>query len=551
MESSSNDSSGKEILEHLKSIEARLTKVESFLNIGSESIDYEQDEQIELPKKKAKSEEELEFHIGQYWFAKLGILVFLLGWIIANTLPFEYLSQLIPVMVGFITGIFAIGISIFIKNKFPHLAGYILGSGFVIIYLAAIRTYFFSPEPLLTDLVPVVVITFLISTALIFTATKWNSPYITALGIIAILLTALIGNNSYLIFLSIAGVAIFSSVFKIKYEWNGLFNYTIALAFLVHLFWFINNPIMGNSLDLKIGEPINLLFIIAYQIIFTFAYFADKKYNEYLPTATSILANTSIGYGLFLLITILSMPKQAQAYHLLASLVFLGFAIVFFIKKRSKIATFYYAMTGYAALSVAIILQFDKPDFFMWLFWQSLIVVSTAVWFRSKFIIVANFIIFLLIFFALLIIAGTEGGITFSCGIVALLSARILNWKKDRLELKTEQMRNAYLLTALLIIPYSLYQMIPSEFVAFSWIGVAIMYYFLSLILKNPKYRYMSLATYLLTVVYVLIIGITSEETTSKIFSFLVVGAALIILSFIYAKNRDKSSSRQDVNNQT
>jgi len=126
------------------------------------------------------------------------------------------------------------------------------------------------------------------------------------------------------------------------------------------------------------------------------------------------------------------------------------------------------------------------------------------------------------------------------------LSARILNWKKDQLELQTEQMRNAYLVAALLIIPYSLYHMMPSEYVAFGWIAIAIIYYLLSVLLKNTKYRYMSIATYLMTVLYVLVIGITSEETTSKILSFLVVGTALIILSIIYARNRNKASSQKD-----
>lgn len=549
MESSSNDIIGKEILEHLKSIEARISKVESYLNISSETTDYEPEEEVEITKKKSESEEELEFRIGQYWFAKLGISVFLIGWIFANTLPFEYLNQMIPVAIGFLTGIVGIASSIFLKKRFPHIAGYILGSGFVIIYLAAIRLHFFSPEPVLSQLIPVIVILYVISLLLIFSGVKWDSPYITALGFFATLLSALIGNYSYLIFITIILIAILSSNFKIKNSWNGLFNFTIASAYLVHLIWFINNPLIGNSLELKIDEPLNLIFILIYQIIFSLAYFAAKKYDEYLPTAISILANTSIGYGLFLLITILSMPTLSQVYNLLAAFVFLGFAILFFTKKQSRIATFYYAMTGYAALSVGIILQFDKPDYFMWLCWQSLIVVSTAVWFRSKFIIVANFFIFLLIFLVFLVISGTTSGISISFGIVALLSARILNWKKDQLELQTEQMRNAYLVAALLIIPYSLYHMMPSEFVAFSWIAIAIIYYLLSVLLKNTKYRYMSIATYLMTVLYVLVIGITSEETISKILSFLVVGAALIILSIIYARNKNKASSQKESTN--
>jgi hypothetical protein len=376
---------------------------------------------------------------------------------------------------------------------------------------------------------------------------KWGSPYITSFGLATIYLSALLSDYPLLIFLTLSFSAILSVNVKLKYNWNGLFNYAIVLTYLVHLLWFINNPLIGNQLELQIDEPLNLLFILLYQTIFTIAYIADKNYEEQLPTGTSILLNTSGGYGLFLLITILSTPTLGQAYHLIASVIFIGFAILFYTQKSSKVATFFYAMTGYSALSIAIILQFAKPDFFMWLCWQSLLVVSTAVWFRSKFIIVANFIIFLIIFLVFLALSATTSVISLSFGIVALLSARILNWKRDKLELKTEQMRNAYLLTAFLIIPYSLYHMMPSGYVAFSWIVVAILYYIFSLFLKNVKYRFMSLGTFLLTVIYVFVLGITSEETIFKILSFLVLGAALIILSIIYSRNRNKILMKKDI----
>ena len=546
MDSSSNNVTGKEILQHLKSIESRISKIENYLDLHPSPTEEGIEAEPIITKKKTETDEELEFRIGQFWFAKLGIFVFLVGWLIGNTLPFENLNQIIPVVIGFLVGLAVIGTSYFIKKRFPHISGWVLGSGFIIIYIASLRLHFFSPTPLLIDIIPVLIIAYIVSFILIITGIKWSSPYITALGFSVGYLSALVGDYSLLIFSTITLLAIQSSYLKVKFNWIELLNFTIVLSYLVHLIWFINNPLLGNQLELQTSELFNLIFILLYQIIFTLAYFTDKKYDEHLPAAISILIITSMGYGLFLLITILSTPSLGQVYHLLASIIFIGFAILFFTKKSSRIATFYYAMTGYAALSIAIILQFDKPDFFMWLCWQSLIVVSTAVWFRSKFIIVANFFIFLLIFLAFLVLSGATSSISLSFGIVALLSARILNWKKDQLELKTEQMRNAYLLTALLIIPYSLYHMVPSGFVAFSWIAVAILYYILSRLLKIVKYRYMSLATFLLTVVYVFVLGITSEETIYKILSFLVLGAALIILSIIYTRNRNKSSKLKE-----
>jgi hypothetical protein len=541
MDTSQNDVTNKEILQHLKSIEARISKIEAHIDLQpSESEEYIEEEPI-ISKRKPETDEELEFRIGQYWFAKLGIFVFLVGWLIANTLHFDDINQIIPVAIGFITGLVVISTAFFIRNKFPHISGWVLGSGFAIIYLAVLRMHFFSLSPVVTNIISILVMLYIVSVITIVTGIKWKSPYLTSLGITAALLSGLIGDYSYLIFITIAFVAILSSNLKLKLNWDGLLNFTIIAAFFVHLLWFINNPILGKALEVQTDVPLNLLFILIYQIIFSLAFLNDKKTEENLAPSLSVLAITSIGYGLFLLITILSTPPLAQVYHLLASAIYLVFAVLFFKIKQSRVSTFFYAMTGYGALSIAIILQFDKPDFFMWLCWQSFLVVSTAVWFRSKFIIVANFIIFLLIFIAFLIVSAATSWISLSFGFVALFSARILNWKKDVLELKTEYMRNAYLLTAFFIIPYTLYNMLPSGYVAFSWIVVAILYYVFSLILKNVKYRYMSLATFMLTVLYVFVLGITSEETIFKILSFLVLGAALVIISVVYTKNRNKS----------
>lgn len=545
MDQTSDNSQTKEMLDILRGLNDRLTRIENYLNI-TPKITEENSEGKTVPKAKSEKDEELEFKIGQYWFAKLGIFVFLIGCLIANTLPFEGINQIIPSAVGFVLGLGLIATGQIGKNRIPYLQGYLLGSGFVILFLASVRLHYFSADPIIKNSIIVLPIIYILSGLIVFAAVKRNSPYLTALGITAIAIAALIGDSPYLIFLTLIAVSITGSYLKIKFNWHVLLSFTIGLTYFIHLLWFINNPLMGNELKIISDLPLNLLFILIYNVIYSLSFQIDKNYEENLVSGTGIFINTALGYGLFLLITILSSPSNAQLYNLFASIIFLVFAITFFTKKESRMATFFYAMTGYGALSIAIILQFNKPDYFLWLCWQSILVISTAVWFRSKFIIVANFFIYLLIFLAFLVITGTTGGISLSFGIASLLSARILNWRKDRLELKTEQMRNAYLLTALLIIPYSLYHLFPSGLVAIAWIVVAILYYLLSIILKNIKYRWMSLATFLLTVLYVFVIGITSSETSYKILSFLVLGAALIILSVIYARNRNKSSSIEE-----
>lgn len=92
-------------------------------------------------------------------------------------------------------------------------------------------------------------------------------------------------------------------------------------------------------------------------------------------------------------------------------------------------------MTGYAALSVAIMKTSAVPEVFVWLSIQSVVVAATAVWFRSRFIMVANFLIYVAIILAYVFLRKAETGISAGFGLVALVSARILNWQKDRLEL--------------------------------------------------------------------------------------------------------------------
>src|SRR3989339_22815 len=126
-------------------------------------------------------------------------------------------------------------------------------------------------------------------------------------------------------------------------------------------------------------------------------------------------------------------------------------------------------------------------------------------------------------------------------GIVALTSARILNWNKDRLELNTEQMRNVYLISAFFALPYTFSFTVPEYFISISWIALAVVYYTLSLVLNNRKYRWMSIYTFLLTLVYVAVIGLTSHDNTYKIISFLALGVTLIAISIIYTKRKVKN----------
>jgi hypothetical protein len=134
--------------------------------------------------------------------------------------------------------------------------------------------------------------------------------------------------------------------------------------------------------------------------------------------------------------------------------------------------------------------------------------------------------------------------VSVSFGIVALLSARVLNWQRDRLELRTDLMRNAYLASALLFLPYALYNSVPPHFVGVSWLILASLYYIASRLLKSRKYRWMALLTTLLTILYVFIVDLTTVDPVVRIVSFLVVGSVLLTISMIYSRKKQRIASK-------
>ena len=108
-------------------------------------------------------------------------------------------------------------------------------------------------------------------------------------------------------------------------------------------------------------------------------------------------------------------------------------------------------------------------------------------------------------------------------------------------------MLNAYLASAWAVFPYALYHLVPRDYVILSWVGISVFYYLMHLVIQNQKYRWMGHLTLLLTVAYVLVIGIIQLDPTYRIVSFLVLGIALVTVSLVFTRLRAKRrAARKD-----
>ena len=532
----------KRIENNLKNLIGRVERIETYLDIEPESEVTTQ----KLVKNSDKSTEALEFRIGEYWFSKVGIIVFSIGISFLLSLSYENFPPALPSIFGYIISIALLFLSKMTKKTYNYLSGYLKGSALFLLFFSTLRLHFFTELPAISDK-NFLLIFLLISTIIsIIISIRAKSGNLTAVSLIMGFFTALFSPNVYLTFfiiLLMTGIILYT---QIKFNWNSLFIFGIFLTYLTHLFWFLNNPILGNKIELVSSPAINIVFLTGYIFVFALGnlFRKDKTKEDNYHIASTFL-NCFLGFSLLSIIILTKFKDSIEIVNYSIFILFMTTAAIYWIKEKSKFSTFFYAMFGYAALSIAIINQFEQQNTLVWLCWQSILVVSTAIWFRSKFIIVANFFIYILILLTYITIIDSFDYLSLSFGLAALISARILNWQKDNLELKTEYMRNAYLISAFLIFPYTLYKLLQNEYVILSWIGLSIIYYFLGRFLENKKYRLMALGTLILSVIYIFIIGIIQLEAVYRVISFIVLGIALIITSIIYSRLKKKQPKNE------
>lgn len=487
-----------------------------------------------------RTEDELELEVGQNWFAKVGIGVLALGAGFTLTLPYAGLPAGLPSLAGALA---AGGLLFLAKRDLPALrlvSGWIRGAAMLLLQLAALRLCFFSPQPLLTaDSLPGAALLGL-AVAVNFTfAWRRRSPGLFGLALVLAYLTVLAVGATAFVLPGLVVLAVLIVTAATRGGWPALVLAGILAGPAAYFLWAAGNPLLGHPFHFVAAPALGPAFLLAAILLLGAGPLGRRApvVDDGLTNSCGLL-NCAVGYGVFLVHTVAVYPARFAASHLAASGVLLALAVLFWVREHSKVSTFLYAMTGYFALSLAIIKLAPAPGVFVWLSLQSVVVVATAIWFRSRFIVVANFLIYVAIVLAYMMVAKSESGISIGFGIVALVSARILNWQQNRLELKTGLMRNAYLIGAFVVFPYSLYHLAPGRYVGLAWVGLALFYYALNLIVRNQKFRWMGHATLLLTTVYVAIVGTSRFGPVLRVLSFLVLGTVMLVVSLVFSRLR-------------
>lgn len=484
----------------------------------------------------------LESNVVEYGIAWLSNIVYILGIIFFMEYLFGRGQPGLSGLTGYAATASIFVLSRFLRKSFPHLIPVLTLSGLLLSYYVTLRLHYFSADPLIPD--PVTGLLLMIGIALFqaaFSLRKKSEGY-GAVTLLSVLATALFSDSTHVMLSLILLASALSFLFFILHGWWRLLIITIVLVYLTHLLWFFNNPLMGHPLQAVASGSYSLIYLSGYALIFSAVNLAAGRRPLPGIRYEAMAVIIACGFLFAVSIEVFSIYENYSPWiFTFISLASLSLSV--FLKSRNgKIfIPAFYACFGFMTLSLGIYGFAKFPDSYFLLAFQSLLVVSLALWFRSKTIVVVNTLMFLSILVLYLFGSPSTNVINFMFAVTALSTARILNWKKDRLTLKTDLLRNLYLLEGFFMVLYGLNRAVPGQWVTLSWTLAAVFFLLLSVLLNNIKYRWMSIFTLFFTGIHFLLIDMEKLQTGYRILASLFFAAIALGVSLYYTKRVKKN----------
>ena len=258
--------------ERLDQIEARLARLEEQLHlVASQGASPIGDRQpggaakvaLSAPEPSANRDDELEFALGQKWFARAGILVLAIGAGFSLSLPYPGLPSGLPSLLGYALVGVLFQVAHHWRKSFEMVSRYFWAAAMALFFFATLRLFFFTPTPALSLathigkslLISVVGINLLI-------AFRRKSPWLLAMALGMGYGTALIMNSVWFLFPMLTTLAVLVVYAWAQYRWSFILLAGMVATYLTYLLWAVNNPLVGNEVQF-VREPLNSVFCLS------------------------------------------------------------------------------------------------------------------------------------------------------------------------------------------------------------------------------------------------------------------------------------------------
>lgn len=530
-----------ELASKLEALEKRIALLESAKKFRPVHSEDEEDEEINLGFRHS-DDTQYESNIGEYGLAWLGNIVLFFG----ITFLVEYLRisgyNLGSSVFGFtsVAGIF--GLAYYFRESNPYMARIFNLNGYLLLFYVTLKLHFLTTNPIIASKAFGLMLLLGVTGFLLFLSIRKKITLLTGLSMILLSVTAVVSDSTHLMLPLATLISILGTVFLYRFGWIRPVFLSIFLVYLINMIWLLNNPLMGHPLQVITNHQSGYIYLFIGSAIFSLIALMPSDDQKYSSTGiTGALVFNGIGFTLLMGLYILSFFPENYIFPTgIIAIYCIIYSIILKVRSVWKIAAALYALFGFVALTVCIYGIYHFPQAYFLLAIQSLLVVSMAIWFRSKFIVIMNSLMYLALLLVYLTTSATGDAMNISFSLVALATARILNWKKERLTIKTDLIRNFYLLTAFPMVLFTLHHLVPDQFVTLSWALAAVAYLLLSLILKNVKYRYMALGTMIAASFYLFLVDLSRIELVYRVVALLSLAFVAIGISIYYNKRLKK-----------
>jgi hypothetical protein len=550
-----NQMTMEQLMEKISSFDERLSYIESALRIRekqgnrSEGIDYNEDESdIDEGMTNPLSESKV-FEYGLAW---LGSTVLLLGMIFMMSFVTNLFGGLSSCILGFAAAMLTHVLSKYLKITFTYMAFMFSISGHLLIYYSLMKLHFFTASPVIGNMWIVLGLMVAAVGIMFYMAVNTKKELMAVFAFLLLIITGIIGDTTNFT-LSLLVVGSVTSIYLFdKCSWKGLLILSLFLTYTGHTIWLIGNPLMGHPAAAVATHQYNLFFLFLYGALYSVVPLIKQKDRFTSDIYNAVIIINGLGFSLVLMLIVLTFYITNYIWiFLLLSLFCLVYSIFLNYKIPRKFDSSFYANLSFMALSIAVFGYANLPGSYVFLGWQSLVVLAVAIWFRSNLIVKMNTLLYAGILIAYLLTAKPLDTYNISFTLIAIISARILNWQKERLNLKTDMIRNVYLVITFFAMLYMLYYAVPKDYVTMSWGLAAVAYMIFSVILKNVKYRLMAILTLLVTVFYLFMFDFSRMGIGYRIIAFIFVGLTILGVSFYYTKKLKKEKEVMPENNES
>ena len=534
------------ISSRLRAIELRLSRLESALLITENNNAFNSRDKVRImdPSQNSKTLDEegkgLESQIGRFGLAWLGNIVLLFGIIFLTEFLMIQGYRFLSVIFGYFAAASIFFLSGYVKKTNVHLAFMFNLNAQVLLYYITIKLHFFSTSPVISNKAIIVILLLILVVFQVYLSIRSMSQVFAALSVFFALTTAILADATHLMLPLVTLTAAGSIYYNYRFNWEPLLFITILLTYLTFFLWLFGNPFMGHPMQLITEHHSGIIYLFGlgacYSVLLLFRK-KDASSDIFLIGVTFV---NGILFTLLLLIVVLRFFTDNYVGLFAAITIFcLIYSTILHSRSEWNFASAFYALYGFMAMTIALYGIIGLPRVYLLLSIQSLLVVSLALWFRNRLIVIMNSLLFLTILIVYLLSSKSIDGVNFSFALTALISGRIINWKRSRLQIKTDLIRNLYLSIGFFMVLYALLNAVPKQFVTLSWSIAALLYFLIGFILKNIKYRYMALGTMICAALYFFIVDLARIEIIYRVLALLFLAAISIGIS-IYYTNRIK-----------